>query len=108
MSYTTATPQQQAQVQDLVLLERSACVQIWKLNKTINAIVAAWNANVLGILGAPSGIPIPRGPNYAGAVEMTDPQVTNLLGILEAFQSNTMTASNQTVFALASGPDNML
>jgi hypothetical protein len=108
MSYATATPQQQAQVQDLVLLQRAACVQIWQLNKTINAIVAAWNANVLGILGSPQGTPIPDPTGYAGAVTLTDTQVTNLLGILESFQSNTMTAGNQTVFTLATGPNNML
>jgi hypothetical protein len=108
MSYSTATPQQQAQVQQFVLLERAAAVQIWQLNKTINAIVAAWNANILGILGSPSGIPIPDPTGYAGAVTLTDTQVTNLLGVLQSFQSNTMTAPNQALFVLATGPNNML
>jgi hypothetical protein len=108
MSYSTATPAQQLQVQQFVLLQRAACVQIWQLQKTINAIVAGWNANILGILGTPQGTPIPDNTGYAGAVELTDTQVTNLISILESFQTNTMTAGNETLFTLATGPNNML
>ena len=106
MSYSTATPAQQAQVQSFVLLERAAAVQIWQLNKTINAIVAAWNANILGILGSPSGIPIPDGTGYAGAVELTDTQVTNLFGILQSMGA-ILTNANQQAMVLATGPGNV-
>jgi hypothetical protein len=108
MSVASATPAQLKQLDDFVVLQRSACVKIWQLNKTINALVSAWNANVLGIIGAPAGTPIADSTGYAGAVQLTDTQVTNLIGIMQAFQTGTMTAGNQTVFTLATGPDNML
>ena len=108
MSYSGATPAQQAQVQSFVTLERAAIVQMWQLNKTINALVAAWNANILGILGAPQGTLIPDPTGYAGAVELTDTQVTNLFGILQSLQSTNFTAPNQASFVLATGPNNML
>jgi hypothetical protein len=108
MSYATATPAQQARVNNFVLLQRAASVLIWALNKQINAMNSDWNADILAILGSPQGITIPDGTGYAGAVPMTDTQVTNLVSIYQAYQSSTMTAGNQTVFALASGPNNML
>lgn len=108
MSYTTATPAQQAQVQSFVTLERAAIVQLWQLNNTVTALVTAWNANILGILGSPQGILIPDPTGYAGAVELTDTQVTNLFGILQTLQSTNFTVPNQSAFVLATGPNNML
>jgi len=108
MSYSGATTAQQAQVNTFTTLLRSACVQLQGLNKTVNALNAAWNANVLGILGSPQGTVINDNTSYAGAVAMTDTQVTQLIGILQAMQSSTMTAGNQTAITLAIGPQNML
>ena len=75
------------------------------MNKTMNALVEAWNANVLGILGSPQGILIPDGTSYAGAVELTDTQVTNLFGILQSLQTTNFTSGNQAAFVLASWPE---
>ena len=108
MSYSSATPAQQAQVQSFSVLQRSACVQLWQLNKTITALVEAWNANVLGILGAPQGTLVPDNTGYAGAVELTDTQITNLFSILQALQTGTMTSGNMAALVLATGPNNML
>jgi hypothetical protein len=108
MSYSTATLAQQQQVQQFVLLLRAGIVQLWQLNKTMNALVQGWDANVLGILGSPAGILIPDGTNYAGAVELTDTQVTNLFGILQSLQTTNFTTGNQAAFVLATGPNNML
>ena len=108
MSYSGATPAQQAQVQSFSVLQRSAIVQLWQLNKTINALVQAWNANILGILGSPQGTLIPDNTGYAGAVELTDTQITNLFGILQSLQSTNFTSGNQAAFVLATGPNNML
>lgn len=108
MSYSTASPAQQSQVNSFSVLQRSAIVQLWQLNRTINALVQAWNANILGILGSPQGILIPDGTGYAGAVELTDTQITNLFSILQTLQTNTFTAPNQAAFVLATGPNNMI
>jgi hypothetical protein len=108
MSVADATPAQLAQLAAFSVLQRSACVQLWQLNKTISALVQAWNANILGIIGAPAGTPVVDNTGYAGAVELTDTQITNLFSILQALQSNTMTAPNQAALVLATGPNNML
>lgn len=106
MSYSTATPAQQAQVNNFVQTLRATIIRIWQLQNNTNALVTAWNANILGILGSPQGIPIPDGTNLAGAVELTDTQVTQLFGILQTFQTDIMTAGNETAFMLATGPNN--
>ena len=106
MSYTTATPAQQARVNNFVQQLRAAVIRQWQLNNAVNALVQDWNADILGILGSPQSITIPDGTGLAGAVPMTDTQVTNLFGIMQTWQTNTMTAGNQTVFMLATGPNN--
>lgn len=108
MSVTGATPAQLARLSNFVVLERAAVVQLWQLNKTITALVQAWNADILGIIGAPQNTPIVDATGYAGAVQLTDTQVTNIFGILQALSSSNMTPSNQAAFLLATGPNNML
>src|SRR5271154_7117034 len=107
MSYSSATPAQQLQVQNFSVLQRSAIVQLWQLNKTMNALVQAWDANILGILGTPQGTLIPDNTGYAGAVELTDTQITNLFGILQSMLTTNFTAGNQNAMALATGPNNI-
>jgi hypothetical protein len=108
MSVSGATPAQLTQLSDFVVLERSACVQLWQLNKTITALVEAWNSNILGIIGSPQGTPVVDNTGLAGAVQLTDTQVTNLFGILQTLQTNTMTAPNEAALELATGPNAML
>lgn len=108
MSVSSATPEQLKRLDNFVVLERSACVQLWQLHKTITALVQAWNGDILGIIGAPQGTPIPDSTGYAGATRLTDTQVTNLFGILQTLQTNTMTDPNKGAFLLATGPNNML
>jgi hypothetical protein len=108
MSVAGATPQQLAQLADFVLLERAICVQMFQLFKSITALQAAWNANILGIIGAPQGTLIQDNTGYAGAVELTDTQVTNIFGTLQSVLTTNNTAGNQAAFVLATGPNNML
>lgn len=108
MSVATATPDQLKQLDDFVVLARGATTQLWQLDKTINSLIQAWNANILGIIGPPQGTLIKDSTNYAGAVQLTDTQVTNLFGILQTLHNNTMTDPNKALFVLASGPNNML
>jgi hypothetical protein len=106
MSYSTATPEQKAQVNNFVVQLRAASIRVWQLNNAMTALVNNWNSNILGILGSPQGIVIPDGNGLAGAVTLTDTQVTNLFGILQTNQSTLMTAGNQAIFMLATGPNN--
>ena len=108
MSVATATPAQLQQLAAFTVLLRSACVQLWQLNKTISALVQIWNANILGIIGSPQNTPIVDNTGYAGAVQLTDTQVTNIFGILQTMQTNTMTSPTQAAMVLATGPNNML
>jgi hypothetical protein len=106
MSYSTATPAQQARVNNFVQQLRAAIIRIWQLNNNTSALVTDWNADILGILGAPQGIVINDGTGLAGAAPLTDTQVTNLFGILQGNQTSLMTAGNNAAFMLATGPNN--
>ncbi len=106
MSYATATPAQQARVNNFVTQLRAATIRLWNLNNQTSALVTDWNADILAILGSPANIVITDGTGLAGAVPLTDTQVTNLFGILQTLQTNTMTPSNAAAFMLATGPNN--
>lgn len=108
MSVTTATPAQLARLANFVVLLRSATITVWQLNRTMNALVQDWNSDILGIIGPPQNTPVVDNTNLAGAVQLTDTQVTNLFGILQTLQTNTMTAGNKDIFMLATGPNNAL
>ncbi len=106
MSYSTATPAQQARVNNFVQQLRAVSIRAWQMNNSMTALVNDWNSDILGILGSPQGITIPDGTGLAGAVPMTDTQVTNLFGILQTNQTTLMTAGNSAAFMLATGPQN--
>ena len=106
MSYSTATPAQQARVNNFVQQLRAATIRVWQESNAMTALINNWNADILGILGTPQGISIPDGTGLAGAVQLTDTQVTNLFGILQTNQTTLMTAGNQNIFMLATGPNN--
>lgn len=108
MSVSTATPAQLARLANFVNLLRSATINLWHLNNAMNVIVQDWNSDILGIIGTPQGTLIVDNSGLAGAVQLTDTQVTNLFGILQTLQTNTMTAGNKDVFMLATGPNNAL
>lgn len=106
MSYATATPAQQARVNNFTQQLRAAVIRIWQLNNSTTALVTDWNADILAILGTPQGIVINDGTNFAGAAPLTDTQVTNLFGILQTNQTTLMTPANDAAFMLATGPNN--
>lgn len=108
MSIATATPEQLARVANFVVMLRSAVIQIWQIDKVARVLVQDWNSDILGIIGTPQGTTIVDNTGLAGAVPLTDTQVTNLFGILQTLQTNTMTAGNKDVFMLATGPSNAL
>ena|SRR5271165_6927576 len=104
MSYNTATSDQQKQVQQFVLNMRGVCVEWFRIFNQINQLNLNWNNNILGILGSPQGILIPDGTNLAGAVELTDTQVTNIFGsILQAMMTAYFTGGNQATMVPAVG-----
>lgn len=106
MSIATATPEQLARVYNFVNMLRAATIHQWKLNNNVNALIEDWNSDILAIIGSPTGVVINDGSGLAGSVPLTDTQVTNLFGIMQTWQTNTMTQSNQTIFMLATGPNN--
>jgi hypothetical protein len=108
MSVASATPDQLKRLDNFVMLQRAATVKLWELDRAITALVQDWNADILGIIGAPQGTVVKDSTGYAGAVPLTDTQVTNLYGILQTLQSDTMTDPNKALFLLATGPNNML
>lgn len=106
MGYATATPAQQQRVNNFVQMMRGVVINFWKYNNNTNALIQDWNADILGIIGTPTGVTINDGSNLAGCVPLTDTQVTNLFGILQNLQPTIMTSSNQAIFTLATGPQN--
>ena len=106
MSVATATPEQLARLNNFVMQLRAAIIRVWQLNNDTTALVQDWNSDILGIIGSPAGTVINDPTGLAGAVHLTDTQVTNLFGILQTLQTNTMTAGNKDVFMLATGPQN--
>lgn len=106
MSVAGATPAQLAQLSAFVNQMRATCIAAMKLNDQVNALVLGWDANILGIIGAPQGTLINDNTGLAGAVELTDTQVTNLFGILQSMGA-ILTNANQQAMVLATGPGNV-
>lgn len=108
MSLSTATAAQLAQVADFTRLMRSIVISMAVLENHIDAALLAWNANIIGIMGAPGNILINDATGLAGAVELTDTQVTNLVGLITSYQSTFGTSQNRQAMTLAVGPTNMI
>lgn len=108
MSYATATPEQKARVHNFVAQLRAAVIPQWHENTVVAMLIQNWNSDILGILGTPQGTVIADNTALAGAVPLTDTQVSNLFGILQTWQTNTMTAGNKDIFMLATGPNNAI
>ena len=106
MSYATATPEQKARVNNFVQQLRAVSIRAWQMNNSMTALVNNWNSDILGIIGSPQGTVITDGTGLAGAAPLTDTQVTNLFGILQTNQTTLMTAGNEAIFMLATGPQN--
>jgi hypothetical protein len=108
MSVATATPEQLARLYNFIALLRSTTIRIWQQSNATDTIIQAWNSDILAIIGTPQGTVIHDNTGLAGAVPLTDTQVTNLFSILQNLQSTTMTAGNKDLFMLATGPNNAL
>lgn len=106
MSIATATPDQLQRVYNFVRMLRGNTVNFWRYNNNANALIQNWNSDILAIIGTPVGTVINDESGFAGAVPLTDTQVTNLFGIHQNLQPTIMTASNQQIFMLATGPQN--
>lgn len=108
MSLAGATQAQIAQVNNFCLLTRSIMIQLAQLQNHCAVAMTTWNANILGIIGAPQGTLINDGTGLAGAVELTDTQLTNLVSYMSAIVSTYGAAGDQAAIALAVGPNNMI
>ena len=108
MSIATATPDQLQRVYNFVHLLRANTINFWKQSNNTDVLIQNWNSDILQIIGTPTGVVINDGSGLAGAVPLTDTQVTNLFGQHQTLQGTIMTASNKDLFMLACGPNNAL
>jgi hypothetical protein len=108
MSISSATPPQLQEVYNFSQLTRSIMIQLATLQNHCAIAMDTWNANILSIIGSPQGTLINDGTGLAGAVELTDTQLTNLVSIMSAIVTTYGTAANQQAIALAVGPNNMI
>lgn len=108
MSISTATPEQLQRVYNFVAMLRANTIHFWKQSNTATILIQNWNSDILQIIGSPTGIVINDPTGLAGAVPLTDTQVTNLFGQHQTLQGTIMTANNQNLFMLATGPNNAL
>jgi hypothetical protein len=108
MSLSGATPAQLAQVENFTQLTRSIMIQLALLQNHCAVAMTTWNANILGIIGSPQGTLINDGTGLAGATELTDTQLTNLVGYMTAIVSTYGATGDQNAIALAVGPNNMI
>jgi hypothetical protein len=106
MAYSAATPEQKTRVHNFVTQLRAATITVWHSNTEMTTLVQNWNSDILAIMGSPDGAVVVDNTGLAGAVPLTDLQVTDLFGQLQTMQTNTMTAHNKDLFMLATGPNN--
>lgn len=107
MSVATATPAQLAQLSNFVVTLR-ALISAFSINMDrMNALMNAWNANISAIIGTPSGITITDNTGLAGAVPLTDTQVSTLVTDVQNLLAAYDTATAQQLYALVCGPTNM-
>lgn len=107
MSVVNATPQQLAQLSNFVVLLRATISSFAKNMDTMNALNAAWNANISAIIGTPAGTTIVDGTNLAGAVPLTDTQVATLVADIQAILTTYYAAGAQQLYTLVCGPGNV-
>jgi hypothetical protein len=108
MTLSSATAAQITQVNNFCQLTRSIMIQLALLQNHCAVAMQTWDVNILGIIGSPQGTLINDGTGLAGAVELTDTQLTNLVSIMSAIVTTYGTAANQQAIALAVGPNNMI
>ena len=108
MSVATANPAQLTELSNFVMQLRAAIASFAKDMVTMNALVAAWNANITQIIGTPAGTIIVDGTGLAGAVPLTDTQVASLVTSLQAVLTTYYTTAAQQLYAEVCGPTNVL
>src|SRR5271170_5338915 len=103
---STATPTQLAELNNYVVQLRATISQFSINMVTMNAMVNAWNANISAIIGTPAGLTVTDSTGLAGAVPLTDTQVSTLVTDLQAILTTYYTTGAQQLYAEVCGPTN--
>lgn len=108
MSVANATPAQLSQLSAYSVMLRGVSSQFLKLMAEMNALNNAWNGNVSGIIGTPANTIISDNTGLAGAVPLTDTQITTITSYYQNVLTSFYDAPHQQVLTLACGPANSL
>ena len=103
---STATPTQLTELNNYVVQLRAIVAAFSTNMVAMNAMVNAWNANISAIIGTPAGLVVTDSTNLAGAVPLTDTQVSTLTTDLEAILTTYYTTAAQQLYATVCGPTN--
>lgn len=108
MSVANATPQQLAELSAYTVYLRGITSQFMKLMNQMNALNNSWNGTVSAIIGTPAGTTITDNTGLAGAVPLTDTDVTNITSYCQNVLTSFYDAAHQQVLTKACGPGNTL
>jgi hypothetical protein len=108
MSVASATPAQKIQLDAYVVQLRAIAAQFMKTMNQMNALNDAWNANILGIIGAPAGTPIADSSGLTGIVPLTDTDVTNITSYMQNTLTSFYDGPHRQVMTKACGPTNTI
>lgn len=107
MTIATASAAQLSELSNFVVTMR-ALVSVLSINMTrMNALMQSWTANVQSIVGTPAGLTVTDSTGLAGAVPLTDTQVSTLVGDVQALLASYNTSAAQQLYALVCGPTNI-
>lgn len=102
------TEAQLAQLSNFVVQLRAVIATFSQCQYQMNALNQAWNANISAIIGTPNGTTITDATNLAGAVPLTDTQVSQLVTDIQAVMTSYFTTAAQELYAQVCGPMNVL
>lgn len=108
MSVANATSEQLAELSNFVVNLRAVIASFAQVQYQMNALNQAWNANISAIIGTPAGTVIADNTGLAGAVPLTDTQVSTLVSDIQAVMTTYFTTAAQQLYAQVCGPMNVL
>lgn len=108
MTVANATPAQLAELSNFVVNLRAVIASFAQVQYQMNALNQAWSANISAIIGTPAGTTITDATGLAGAVPLTDTQVSQLVTDIQNVMATYFTTGAQQLYAQVCGPMNVL